>query len=212
MIIPVSVDHQVSTTGQRPPSMLVWYQTQASGLIGSPTLPSRRRLDRSCVAGRSGSHGGSLPCRRSPPTRSISSSTSWQRCSKLAWSRSPRSPFSTWVVDWAIALAWISRCPSAVTSCFRARRSPGPCHAAGYRRRGRGGAWGCVPVASWPPTCWACPWEAGPSVDDHARSYALAWLASLQSHRQAVQSNHSLPHFPHPNRQPQPGQPTGHNG
>src|SRR5918996_6446406 len=56
MIMPVSVCHQVSTTGQRPPPMLVWYQTQASGLIGSPTVPSRRRLDMSCLAGPSGPH------------------------------------------------------------------------------------------------------------------------------------------------------------
>ena len=44
---PVSVCHQVSTTGQRPPPMTFQYQTQASGLIGSPTDPSRRRLERS---------------------------------------------------------------------------------------------------------------------------------------------------------------------
>src|SRR5882724_5656110 len=44
---PVSVCHQVSTTGQRPPPITFQYQTQASGLIGSPTLPSRRKLDRS---------------------------------------------------------------------------------------------------------------------------------------------------------------------
>ena len=46
-ICPVSVCHQVSTTGQRPPPITFQYQTQASGLIGSPTLPSRRKLDRS---------------------------------------------------------------------------------------------------------------------------------------------------------------------
>ncbi len=51
MMPPVSVCHQVSTMGQRPPPMWVWYQIHASGLIGSPTLPSRRRLDRSCLAG-----------------------------------------------------------------------------------------------------------------------------------------------------------------
>ena len=56
MIIPVSVCHQVSTTGQRPPPMLVWYQIQASGLIGSPTLPSSRRLERSCFSGQSVPH------------------------------------------------------------------------------------------------------------------------------------------------------------
>ena len=56
MIIPVSVCHQVSTTGQRPPPMLVWYQIQASGLIGSPTLPSRRNDERSCFRACSGPH------------------------------------------------------------------------------------------------------------------------------------------------------------
>ena len=44
---PVSVCHQVSTTGQRPRPMTFQYQTQASGLIGSPTVPSSRRLERS---------------------------------------------------------------------------------------------------------------------------------------------------------------------
>ncbi len=44
---PVSVCQKVSTIGQRPPPMFVWYHIQASGLIGSPTVPSRRRLDRS---------------------------------------------------------------------------------------------------------------------------------------------------------------------
>ena len=44
---PVSVCHQVSTTGQRPPPITFQYQTHASGLIGSPTLPSRRREERS---------------------------------------------------------------------------------------------------------------------------------------------------------------------
>jgi hypothetical protein len=44
---PVSVCHQVSTTGQRPPPITFQYQTQASGLMGSPTEPSKRRLERS---------------------------------------------------------------------------------------------------------------------------------------------------------------------
>ena len=39
IIAPVSVCHQVSTIGQRPPPMTSRYQIQASGLIGSPTLP-----------------------------------------------------------------------------------------------------------------------------------------------------------------------------
>ena len=47
MIAPVSVCHQVSTIGQRPPPMTLWYHIQASGLIGSPTVPSSRRLERS---------------------------------------------------------------------------------------------------------------------------------------------------------------------
>src|SRR5688572_23952242 len=51
MIAPVSVCHQVSTIGQRPPPMTRWYHIQASGLIGSPTVPSRRRLDMSQRAG-----------------------------------------------------------------------------------------------------------------------------------------------------------------
>ena len=51
MMAPVSVCHHVSTTGHRPPPMCSWYHIQASGLIGSPTEPSRRRLDRSCLAG-----------------------------------------------------------------------------------------------------------------------------------------------------------------
>src|SRR6478672_4876219 len=47
MIAPVSVCHQVSTTGVRPPPTYVRYQIQASGLIGSPTEPSTRNEDRS---------------------------------------------------------------------------------------------------------------------------------------------------------------------
>ena len=45
MIMPVSVCHHVSTIGHRFPPMNVWYQIHASGLMGSPTDPSRRRLD-----------------------------------------------------------------------------------------------------------------------------------------------------------------------
>ena len=51
MMAPVSVCHQVSTIGQRPPPICSWYHIQASGLIGSPTLPSSRSDDRSCLAG-----------------------------------------------------------------------------------------------------------------------------------------------------------------
>src|SRR5437588_7022786 len=48
---PVSVCHHVSTTGQRPPPMCCQYQTHASGLIGSPTDPSTRRVDMSWASG-----------------------------------------------------------------------------------------------------------------------------------------------------------------
>src|ERR671919_326291 len=51
MIAPVSVCHQVSTIGQRPPPMFSWYQSQARGLIGSPTVPSSRSEERSCFCG-----------------------------------------------------------------------------------------------------------------------------------------------------------------
>src|SRR5437764_1550055 len=55
-IIPVSVCHQVSTTGVRPPPTFSRYQIQASGLIGSPTVPSSRSEDRSCRWAYSGPH------------------------------------------------------------------------------------------------------------------------------------------------------------
>src|SRR6185436_10348494 len=50
MIMPVSVCHQVSTTGQRSAPMYFQYQAQASGLIGSPTEPSSRSDERSSSA------------------------------------------------------------------------------------------------------------------------------------------------------------------
>jgi hypothetical protein len=56
MIMPVSVCHQVSTMGQRPLPMVLWYHIHASGLIGSPTVPSRRRLDRSRPLGHCSPH------------------------------------------------------------------------------------------------------------------------------------------------------------
>ena len=56
MMAPVSVCHQVSTTGQRSPPMWCQYQTHASGLMGSPTLPSSRNDERSCASGNSGPH------------------------------------------------------------------------------------------------------------------------------------------------------------
>ena len=46
MMPPVSVCHQVSTTGQRRSPTTPWYHSQASGLIGSPTVPRTRRLAR----------------------------------------------------------------------------------------------------------------------------------------------------------------------
>src|SRR3954470_19336882 len=49
MCPPVSVCHHVSTIGQRPPPTRRWYHIQASGLIGSPTVPSRRSEERSCL-------------------------------------------------------------------------------------------------------------------------------------------------------------------
>jgi hypothetical protein len=51
MIAPVSVCHQVSTIGQRLEPMCSRYHIQASGLIGSPTLPSTRSDDRSYFSG-----------------------------------------------------------------------------------------------------------------------------------------------------------------
>src|SRR5687768_11229130 len=53
---PVSVCHQVSTMGQRPPPMCSWYHIHASGLMGSPTDPSRRKDDMSQRAGYSVPH------------------------------------------------------------------------------------------------------------------------------------------------------------
>src|SRR5207249_9936865 len=56
MMAPVSVCHQVSTIGQRLPPMIWWYQIQASGLIGSPTVPSKRSELKSCFFGHSTPH------------------------------------------------------------------------------------------------------------------------------------------------------------
>src|SRR5262245_17290680 len=47
---PVSVCHQVSMIGLSPP-VTRWNHSQASGLIGSPTLPRMRRLERSNFLG-----------------------------------------------------------------------------------------------------------------------------------------------------------------
>ena len=56
MIAPVSVCHQVSTTGQRSAPITLWYQSQALGLIGSPTEPSEELVEgvRATVAERIG--------------------------------------------------------------------------------------------------------------------------------------------------------------
>ena len=56
MMAPVSVCHQVSTMGAESPPMTSRYHFQASGLIGSPTLPSSRMLDRSWASGISRPH------------------------------------------------------------------------------------------------------------------------------------------------------------
>src|SRR5580704_9441740 len=56
MMCPVSVCHQVSVMGQRLPPMVSRYHIQASGLMGSPTVPRRRRLDISCLLGHSLPH------------------------------------------------------------------------------------------------------------------------------------------------------------
>src|SRR2546425_2731540 len=55
-IPPVSVCHQVSTIGQRLAPMVSLYQIQASGLIGSPTVPSKRSDFKSCFLGHSIPH------------------------------------------------------------------------------------------------------------------------------------------------------------
>src|SRR5579864_2926986 len=51
MMCPVSVCHQVSTIGQRLWPITSRYHIHASGLIGSPTVPSRRRLSILCLSG-----------------------------------------------------------------------------------------------------------------------------------------------------------------
>src|SRR6266480_3144609 len=56
MIAPVSLCHQVSTIGQRPLPIISRYHIHASGLIGSPTVPSSRKLERSCLRGQCSPH------------------------------------------------------------------------------------------------------------------------------------------------------------
>src|SRR5512143_3774823 len=48
---PVSVCHQVSTMGQRPLPITRLYHSQAAGLMGAPTEPGRRRLERGWAGG-----------------------------------------------------------------------------------------------------------------------------------------------------------------
>jgi hypothetical protein len=48
MMAPVSVCHQVSTIGHPAADLARGTSIQASGLIGSPTEPSRRSEERSC--------------------------------------------------------------------------------------------------------------------------------------------------------------------
>ena len=55
MMPPVSVCHQLSTSGQRPPPTVPWNHSHASGLIGSPTEPSTRRLSQELAASTAGS-------------------------------------------------------------------------------------------------------------------------------------------------------------
>src|SRR6188508_119287 len=56
MIPPVSVCHHVSTMGQRSRPIFLWYHIQASGLIPSPTVPSSRKLERSCLSTHASPH------------------------------------------------------------------------------------------------------------------------------------------------------------
>src|SRR5450755_5104275 len=56
IIAPVSVCHHVSTIGQRFLPIFSRYHIHASGLMGSPTVPSRRRLSSLCFFGHSSPH------------------------------------------------------------------------------------------------------------------------------------------------------------
>src|SRR5207244_7425992 len=56
MMPPVSVCHHVSTIGQRSLPMTRRYHIQASGLIGSPTVPRSRSEERECFRGHSSPH------------------------------------------------------------------------------------------------------------------------------------------------------------
>src|SRR5690349_4721682 len=56
MIAPVSVCHHVSTIGHLSFPIVSRYHIQASGLIGSPTVPSNRRLLSLCLFGHESPH------------------------------------------------------------------------------------------------------------------------------------------------------------
>src|SRR5664279_3941964 len=56
MMAPVSVCHQVSTIGHLLPPITSRYHIHASGLMGSPTVPSKRNELRSCFFGHSSPH------------------------------------------------------------------------------------------------------------------------------------------------------------
>src|SRR5216110_1772177 len=56
MMAPVSVCHHVSTIGQRSRPITLRYHIHASGLIGSPTDPSKRKLFISYLRGHCSPH------------------------------------------------------------------------------------------------------------------------------------------------------------
>src|SRR6185369_16397373 len=56
IMAPVSVCHHVSTIGQDSLPMVLLYQIHASGFMGSPTVPSKRRLERSCLSAHCSPH------------------------------------------------------------------------------------------------------------------------------------------------------------
>src|SRR5580765_6126805 len=56
IMCPVSVCHHVSTIGHLFPPIVSRYHIHASGLIGSPTVPSNRRHDMSCFFGHTSPH------------------------------------------------------------------------------------------------------------------------------------------------------------
>src|SRR5262249_35053731 len=56
MIAHVSVCHNECAIGHRSLPIISRYHIHASGLIGSPTVPSSRRLERSCLSGQCSPH------------------------------------------------------------------------------------------------------------------------------------------------------------